>query len=261
MESSGQDTGSTNTPTIGAESTQPFILVTPVATLVGEEPPPTFEPVIDPSPMDPMMIGIESDLGTPYTPEQLVRSFELIIQGTVIAILPSIWTTPDGKRPENPHETVPEKYAILTPVVVKITDAPIVTGLPSYFGDLKSGIEYSDTIVIGAFGGTIGKDWLSNDASSQHFSVDENIIVALSSRNYWNRDHPGLYVTSEGVAWTSGKKYTIIEGDKATSVGPDGAIVTTVSDLIDSIHSAVIDISKDSSQPGLDIVPTSTPES
>lgn len=91
----------------------------------------------------------------------------LIVTGAVIQVDPARWTTPDGKRPANPHAPN-NKDTIFRPVRVKI-DSFIMGSLPQ------------PELLLMASGGTVGQDTLDYGGDDRTtFHEGDRVLIFLT---------------------------------------------------------------------------------
>ena len=233
---SESDTGQAQ-PTATDPPTVPIPTLMPTPPGDGPPPPPgTPSPSIDPA--IPFHMSREVDLGPPPTAAQHVGFAHLIVVGRVVEILPSIWTTPDGNRPANPFESVPDTYQIITPVVIELTQEPILKRPPPNVDTPIGEVKRGSRIVVGAFGGSVGPDSIATNNPSSHFEVDEEVIVMLRASGYSRSDRVGMYETKAGPAWAVSYKYTLTPDGKAIAEGPTGPVSRTASGFAQDLLAA-----------------------
>jgi hypothetical protein len=156
---------------------------------------------VDPIPAPPCIVSIMSDWAHTPLPQEvlatlLVESSHLVVQGTIVAVLPARWTTPAGQRPIDPcraHETGTAN--IVTPVVLHLDEPPIVTRVaPNAVPDLGG-----PEIVITTLGGQVGLDRITSDDPREHLALGAHVLVGLSAVDF---DGPSQLLPTEfGFAW------------------------------------------------------------
>lgn len=100
---------------------------------------------------DPYVMVYAADL--PFDISLLTKYSDAIVIGTVQDVLPAQWGTPDGARPENPHDGY---YHIYRPVLINIER--VIKG------------KQQKQLYVQAFGGTIGQDSTSEDSNTPLFT-------------------------------------------------------------------------------------------
>jgi hypothetical protein len=229
-------------PTWGTPTTTP-IVITPMPTSPGEPTPPDeslITPEPTPQPSDPFTLVRETDPGPPFTPQELVRNFELIVTGRVVEILPAQWTTPDGSRPENPWVSVPSEFIIITPVIVELDGPPVMNRVPPGLPIDLPGILASNRVVVAQWGGTVQRDdgttdGMRTDGWSQHFQFGDHVLIALKSTR---EGRPALPQTPAGPGWTVGEKYEISEDGTAVTMADVGPVSLPIHELVAAIARA-----------------------
>lgn len=103
-----------------------------------------------PTAQEPYISNVGVTFGPEPTARELVQSAGLFIKGRVVEIIPAQWTTPDGRRPDNPYRENPETIYIITPVVIELDGSPIISRVPEDVPDRQ--------IVVAAYGGQIGQE-------------------------------------------------------------------------------------------------------
>jgi hypothetical protein len=195
--------GQVATPSVAGE-----LLVTPAPTVHKPEQTPDPLPPT-PVPSDPMVLTLSVTLGPPLPPETLVQRYGTIVTGTIVEALPSQWTTPDGQRPENPWESVPGTFTIITPYVLEL-DGTLALNLLG--ADLSTG-----RVVIATEGGQVGQDVVRSNAPSEQLAVGQRVLVALTNEYGHNEDIEILFPTPAGLAWSIASKYVITDDGMAVN--------------------------------------------
>jgi hypothetical protein len=194
---------------------------------------------------------VDGAYGPTPVAEILVERIHLIVQGTVIAILPGRWTTEDGSRPVDPGLTTGNREAtIITPVVVQLDGPPIVNRLPP-----ESPLApVTGTVVLAALGGQVGQDCFDPDDHKAYYEVGERVLVGLTHTAY---DRPSVLVPTEaGLAWSVSFKYTLtVEGQAVLPPRPDGPLSIPTAELIANLVAAAGNLPAVNPTPP--IVPTS----
>jgi hypothetical protein len=179
----------------------PAIPSTPVPT-------PTFD-LSTPDPSEPYHVAITSSLvAVEPLPLNYFETDQLFVTGRVVELLPARWTTPDGSRPVNPREVVPDVVTIVTPIVLELDGPPVVSLVPV---DLSSG-----RIVILIHGGHVGGDSVTEDVYWHQYTVGERVFVALTAKQIGNKPG-GLVPTEAGPGWWIGGKWTLTDDGQAVS--------------------------------------------
>ena len=205
------------TPTFIAGAVTPAVPLTPVF-----EPTPT---PWTPAPGDPFNYAYSLAYGaSPFNADALVAVNDVIAIGRVVQILPARWTTPDGTRPSDPWRTVPDQYAIVTPVVIQL-DAPPLLSRPDT--DLSSG-----QLVIATEGGQVGQDSITTNMTWDHYAVGDRVLVAVSTTRRLGPQ--GLIQTEAGPGWATGMQWVL--ADDGTAIWVGGTMRTV--DLISQIEAA-----------------------
>jgi hypothetical protein len=214
--------------------------VTPYPTFPGEEETPVPEtPGPTPDPNDPFRIYEFVDPGEPYTPQSLVRRFDVIVVGTVTEVLPARWTTPDGSRPANPHETVPEEFTIFTPVVIELDAPPLLARPEEELSSYLAEISTSGRIVVATLGGTVGDDAVVTENFHHKLELGDRVVTALSSAYFDDQARQSLFATEAGAAWTPGQTYQLDNDGTAVTIGESGFVAMNSNELITMILNAV----------------------
>ncbi len=162
-------------------------------------------------PSDPYVWRVASDGPADSSVDKVQRYSDLIIVGTVLDILPALWTTPDSQRPDNPHES--SSILIITPVRVSVEHVAKGTyDLPHVYFKLP--------------GGRIGQDCASVTGSGPRpaFRTGERFLyfinpspdtslqpVSGDSRYHYYRAANSYTVTPNGMV-TIGPEYDIMGG-------------------------------------------------
>lgn len=105
---------------------------------------------------------------------QLMSFNPIVIVGRVQEVLPARWTTPDGKRPSNPHATTSDgsiRYGIVTPITIAVEQ--------NIEGQMN---DQAITILIGY--GVIGQDSVDQcgNADLEQFRVGERVLLFLGGK-------------------------------------------------------------------------------
>jgi hypothetical protein len=202
-----------------------------------QQPAETAKPVPSVTPSPPFILSITGDYA--YHPElepfpiETVEQTHLIIQGTVVNILPARWTTPDGTRPVDPSRAVESREAtIITPVVVQLTGPPIVDRRPP---DLPIDVS-SGEVVIAALGGQVGLDSIRTDDWSQLFEVGDVVLVGLTSVSPDRA--AGLIPTERGPAWSVAFKFDVTTDGRAQAPGQLGYRSAPLNELVTQYQNA-----------------------
>lgn len=180
-----------------------------VTPAVPSTPAPTESPTPDPN--EPFNYGefvTLADLGPSLG--AFVDYSLLIVTGSVAAILPARWTTPDGKRPDNPYEVVPEIVTIVTPIVIEL-DAPPILNRTSESLD-------SGRVIALIHGGVVGDDSVTIHAPWSNYTIGEMVLLTLSAGAGSSGIHTkGTLVVDGSPAWWIAMKWTITEDGQAIS--------------------------------------------
>jgi hypothetical protein len=127
-----------------------------------------WTPVPTPRPEDPRCVTGTSDKFV--NPKLDTMWSSKVIIATVSAIFPTRWSTPDGLRPANPHDTQ-ATWLIYTPVEVQVEQA------------FKGAV--APALLIAAQSGTIGEDCVRNDDGRNDFTrVGERVVLFLDQPRY-----------------------------------------------------------------------------
>lgn len=264
----GQAVTQVATHILPVESSTAPVSVTLVPTIPGEPPTPDPSqetPLPTPDPSSPYILFIEADLASPVPADELVRASDLIVEGTVRELLPAQWTTPDGRRPENPWVSVPDQFTIITPVIIELDLPLILDRVPEVFRPHVVQAVESRQVIVAAQGGAIQRDdeqydEVRSEIPSQQYAVGERVIVAL-------RVTPGGVVTqittSAGVAYAPMMKYVLTDGGTAVSITSEGESSIPADELIANIQRAAsqlpsieVTVTPDA---GIDLSTTPTP--
>ncbi len=218
--------GSSATPTYDPNEFE----LTPVIPLATKWPPATPAPQPTANPDDGVGYSVIADFAPPPTPEEFATWYSTYFVGRVTKILPAQWSTPDGKRPPGiiPGDMT-DTYIIITPAVVTLDRPPLLD---------RAGIDAtSGTIVVAAFGGTIGKDSIDINDPSQHLHVGDHLLISVSDHPYMGTKLHVPYWTPAGPAWTLGMVYWL-EADGLALAGMPNATPVATQDLIQAIIAA-----------------------
>lgn len=128
---------------------------------------PTPRPTSRPS--DPYTV-ITAGTGIPDV-QLMTKEATVVVLGTVRQVLPARWTTPDGRRPANPHDPA-NRESIATPVLVEVEQ-------------YLKGQQPQRQLIVFAPGGTIGQDRVAvnlNGRDQFAFREGERVVVFLDER-------------------------------------------------------------------------------
>ncbi len=150
-------------------------------------------PSWNPKPSDPYHVIIDAYPGP--SPRIATQLSAAVISGTVKRIGAPRWTTPDGKRPENPH-AANNTYTIYRPVSIAVDK-------------YLKGEQTSAEILIQATGGTVGQDTVKWSGDLYTFREDEQVIIFLDR----------VTQTVDGSPlWQVSDHYTIANGVAADEI-------------------------------------------
>lgn len=113
----------------------------------------------------------------------------LIVVGSVQQVIAARWTTPDGKRPTNPHAQ-DNPYTIFTPVTINIER--VIKG---------KGVNTPITII--AYGGQVGKDRVTYTDGIDAFDKGEHVLLFLDKS-------PTGFVLGTTPLWSLSEHYTFL---------------------------------------------------
>ena len=190
------------TETPGPDPTPPPTVILPPMTPVPTGavlPEPTFaiQPAVPhptPKPSDPYQL-IVAGARLP-DPQRITEEAAIIAIGTVQRVLPARWSTPDGKRPANPHaEDI--RYDIFRPVVLEVE---------LYL----KGPQLQTKLLLFAIGGAVGQDsvtWEVDDLFE--FREGERVAVYLADEGQ---------VMGANPLWTPRDRYTVTDDNRAVNV-------------------------------------------
>ncbi len=204
-----------------------------VTPAVPSPPAPTEPPVYrTPDPSEPFGYGEHLLMATDtLSLRGVVEWNQLIVTGSVAAILPARWTTPDGKRPDNPWEVVPEKVTIVTPIVIEL-DAPPILNRTSESLD-------SGRVIALIHGGVVGEDSVVIQVPWMRFTIGERVLLGLSTRaNSFGSNPSGAIMVDGSPGWWIEMKWTISDDGLATSYIDSKPLVDVVSGLRAVIESS-----------------------
>lgn len=162
--------------------------MTPVPT--GWRPPtPTLGPTptySTPPPSEPFILTVVGEK-IPNTSRSTSQATFVVI-GIVKQVLPARWTTPDGRRPANPHASTNQEI-IFTPVLLEVEQA--IKGQPSQL------------LYVFAFGGTMGLDRVERTSDDvDKFTQGERVMAFLAP------EPRGLNLNNN-VLWRVIERYTV----------------------------------------------------
>ena len=136
----------------------PFPTLDPSATFP-QSPPATLRPE---DPMIGAACGLrETDINT------VVADSTTIVRGTITQVPPARWSTPDGRRPANPHDPQSTGNIIYRPVVMRVDE-------------YLKGEQPRRALVLLARGGTVGQDSFNYCGDPLYtFQKGEQVILFL----------------------------------------------------------------------------------
>jgi len=190
------------TPTFIAGTVTPAIPITP-------EPEPTTEPYVlsDHDPlvwvMEPLVVREEDSA------EAVLMQSPVVVEGKVVEILPSRWTTPDGVRPKEGRRVVPDLYTIVTPIILQLQGMPLV--------NLANDPVATDSVVLVLVGGKVGEDSLEFNDPRNAITLDEHILVAINAGHWQVTSGVGNFPTERGPGWWISHKWSITDDGNAVS--------------------------------------------
>lgn len=124
-------------------------------------------PYSTPRPSDPYRIEIASARdGNPRLSTELNT---LVVVATVMEIRPAQWSTPDGRRPANPHDRQ-SPYGIYTPMFVQVEQ-------------VAKGAAPLARLAVVIPGGTVGDDYIRYSDGLYDFEVDQRVVLFLKLRD------------------------------------------------------------------------------
>ncbi len=134
------------------------------ATPVPQGPPPTLGP-------DAPYHMTSAGSRMPYEPKEATERASIVVLGTVRQVGPARWTTPDGKRPANPHgQDVSTADYIFTPVLVTVEQ-------------YLKGKHASVDVLLEAYGGTVGQDSVEHVGDDLYtFKQGDRVVVFLEKK-------------------------------------------------------------------------------
>lgn len=141
------------------------------------------------------------------------REATVIAIGTVKRVQPARWTTPDGRRPENPHAPT-NLETIYTPVEIEIEQ-------------WLKGERPESELVIFALGGVIGQDSVESRVSDVNvFHQGQRVIVFLADR--------GLKLDAAPL-WSIVERYTLTGDGQAVN----SLHILPLAELLDEVYAAL----------------------
>jgi hypothetical protein len=165
----------------------------------------------------PIHIHDDVHFGPPPTVEEVFHGAPLVVSGRVVEVLPAQWTTPDGKRPENPWTT---GYHIITPAVIELDRPPIVDHAKLEILDVDFDGAAGERVVVAVRGGQIGDDLTTTTDPSQQLDVGTQVILRLSIHPHLQGDIQRRYETPYGPAWNVNYKFLITDDGEAVASNP-----------------------------------------
>lgn len=156
-------------------------------------------PPSTPKPSDPFNLGVIAD-GIPPSTEKSTKRSGIIVVGTIKQVGPARWTTPDGKRPANPHAADNKDY-IFTPVLLQVE---------TYL----KGRQLQTELTLLAFGGRVGQDSVTWESDRDKiFQEGERVVVFLERARPAHRIE---VLDNRSLFWPL-ERYTIQEDSYATN--------------------------------------------
>lgn len=142
-----------------------------------------------------------------------MREATVVAIGTVTQVHPARWTTPDGRRPENPHAPT-NLETIYTPVRVEVE---------RYLKGERS----ESQLLIFALGGVVGKDSVEARVSDVNvFQEGQRVIVFLVDKN----------LKLDGVPlWSIVERYTLTDDGQAVN----SLHSLPLTELLDEVYAAL----------------------
>lgn len=183
------------------------------------------------TPAEPFNFGLISDQ-VAEDPGTLgyVSVSQFVVTGRVEEILPARWSTPDGTRPENPYDVVPQSATIVTPYIIALDSPPILNRTST---NLDNG-----RIVALMNGGNVRNDSVTIHLPWLNLSVGERVLITLDA-NPTTYNPPGPIATDAGPGWWLTMKWTLTDDGKAVSwLGTRDAadLVAEFSDAIEFLN-------------------------
>ncbi|MCX9011100.1 MAG: hypothetical protein OIN66_08255 [Candidatus Methanoperedens sp.] len=114
----------------------------------------------------------------------LAKGSDVIVMGEVKEILPSRWTTTDGKRP-----IILDRERIYTDTIIKVDDY-LMNPQPS------------KEIIVRTLGGTVGNDRMI-DFDEAEFEPNEKVLLLLTTEDPFSKDIGGQHYRV--IGWMHGK--------------------------------------------------------
>lgn len=144
-------------------------------------------------------------------PERITKEATVVAIGAVKQILPARWTTPDGKRPANPH--APPYQTIYRPVVLEVQQ-------------YLKGPQPQPQLLLWVLGGTVGQDSVEYQVDDLFtFREGDRVVVYLVSEGRTLNTSPLL---------TPRDRYTVTKDGRAGN----GYRNLSLRQLIDEIRRA-----------------------
>lgn len=153
-----------------------------------------IQPLATPAPNDPFQLTIHAD-SFPNT-SLSTQEADLIVVGVVKEILPALWSTADGNRPENPWVEYSQE-TIYTPVVVEVEQ--YIKGADSF------------SLTLFAWGGAVGRDSVTWASDNLHtFHLGERVLLFLNKTD--------TSLLNGNLLWNPIEHYTLtVEGEAINS--------------------------------------------
>lgn len=145
---------------------------------------------------------------------EFVALGDLVVTGVVRELLPSRWTTPNGREPADLTNLDPG-ITIVTPVVIDL-DQPPLLDLPGHVGTQMR-------VVLLAEGGTVGRATLTTNGPFNHYSVGTRVVVgafALDNNDWVVYGAERMRAVPEGYAmgWLPHSRWELSTAE-STSTG------------------------------------------
>ena len=170
-------------------------------------------PYSTPAPNDPHQVTImPARDGNPRLP---AMSNQLIVTATILEVRAARWTTPDGRRPANPHG-VQNPYGIYTPMFAQVNQ-------------ILKGTISSVTLPVIVPGGMVANDYIRYGDGIFDFVVGQKVVLFLQPRTLAPVDLDGI------PAWQVSYRYTITAEQTATNSYqslPLQELLNTISNVI-----------------------------
>jgi len=155
-------------------------------------------------------IDISSQEDPPSEPDDLAALSDLVISGVVAEFLEPLWTTANGKRPDNVLDRAARPGTILTPIVIELDHAPYMDVSAIYDGEQH--------IVLFIEGGTRDGITVTHNGEFFQYQTGDRVLIGLTSIDNdvaiaaYGNNLDGLVPDGHATAWLPTARYVLRSG-------------------------------------------------